>query len=103
FRSDLVLRDLPLLAVCAGKRVPGDRLLPEPKDLREAVLDAVGDERRSVVRLAAVEAQGDLVALVQHLVLEALGQLVPVGKLVDGIDRKSTRLNSSHVKISYAV
>src|SRR5690606_40510848 len=57
-RVDLVLRDLPLLAVCAGKRVPGDRLLPEPKDLREAVLDAVGDERRSVVRLAAVEAQG---------------------------------------------
>src|SRR5207302_10710218 len=25
------------------------------------------------------------------------------GKILDGIDRKSTRLNSSHVKISYAV
>src|SRR5690606_40159954 len=40
-----------------------------------------------------------------------LGQLVQDGEmlvrfaagLVDGLDRKSTRLNSSHVKISYAV
>src|SRR5690606_41763531 len=37
---------------------------------------------------------------VDNLLIEIDGPEVPIG---DGRDRKSTRLNSSHVKISYAV
>src|SRR5690606_39834754 len=38
----------------------------------------------------------------QHFMGEGESIVLPVGKTI-GIDRKSTRLNSSHVKISYAV
>src|SRR5690606_39694177 len=34
---------------------------------------------------------------------QVLGAVVGIVALVDDLDRKSTRLNSSHVKISYAV
>src|SRR5438445_9137864 len=40
---------------------------------------------------------------VQHAVAEMALALDPVGPYIDRIDRKSTRLNSSHANISYAV
>src|SRR5690606_39362536 len=46
------------------------------------------------------------VALERHAALDALGDElleVVLGVLEVAVDRKSTRLNSSHVKISYAV
>src|SRR5690606_41588242 len=63
-------------------------------------------------RAGAPEAGGDLVEHQQHVVLVAqLPQHPQVAGVVeahaaralDDRDRKSTRLNSSHVKISYAV
>src|SRR3989442_1528663 len=37
------------------------------------------------------------------VLLDGLERLVPLDRLLPGLDRKSTRLNSSHVRISYAV
>src|SRR5699024_12420419 len=38
-----------------------------------------------------------------RVILSSLGIMGCVGLLISGLDRKSTRLNSSHVSISYAV
>src|SRR3712207_8205520 len=55
--------------------------------IRPAGADA-GDQKRIVTPAAAIQAGAD------HLV---------VGRPITGADRKSTRLNSSHANISYAV
>src|SRR5690606_41204082 len=67
--------------------------------VREEALDGEG------IALAAHGAEVDVVADLEAAVLgvrladpDALGHAAPAGG-----DRKSTRLNSSHVKISYAV
>src|SRR5690606_40890396 len=71
---------------------------------------AVGDQ----VELAHLGIQrllGDALhgALVDHPVMDEIGTMVPSSFMISQItplaskDRKSTRLNSSHVKISYAV
>src|SRR5690606_41327862 len=74
--------DAGALAGAAGGLVAhvGDALDPP-------VVDELGDLRHEVVRVDLVGQLGDD---------EALAAL-------DLLDRKSTRLNSSHVKISYAV
>src|SRR5690606_41982792 len=67
-----------------GDRVPGDDLGQQ----RGVETDVQGDQLVPVVDAPPVGADGGL---------------ADVGELVVGQDRKSTRLNSSHVKISYAV
>src|SRR6266511_6249041 len=66
----------------------------------------------AVGRLGRLGARSDAdlaweTALLQHLDREGLTVPVPIpttdGRLFADGDRKSTRLNSSHVKISYAV
>src|SRR6266496_6300089 len=72
----------------AGRLEGGDRLL-----------ERADDDREMVDSLAAL---GKPLA-VQALALERLDQL-ELGRIAGvGEDRKSTRLNSSHVEISYAV
>src|SRR5207302_10028322 len=46
--------------------------------------------------------QGVLVAMLQHVIREE-AQRITCCNIATSTDRKSTRLNSSHVKISYAV
>src|SRR5690606_41668138 len=81
----------------AAPRTDGGRdgFVPERQHARDRVFQALGGRQqgRGDLRIAAVEARMALVG---------------IGKRIggDGIrtaDRKSTRLNSSHVKISYAV
>src|SRR5690606_41317600 len=60
----------------------------------------VGDEE--VANLVAAEVE-DVGAPVGLLAAAGVGVLVERGAVEAGQDRKSTRLNSSHVKISYAV
>src|SRR5690606_41245864 len=73
---------------------------------------AVGGRRVEVVQRlghqqvgVGVEAPGELLALVAQVALDLELDAVEVVVELDGLqlaaDRKSTRLNSSHVKISY--
>src|SRR5690606_41294779 len=83
-----------------------------------ALLGTVGPPYR--LHLVTPEGQGDLVAVHDHVPCERHGEIVTqtlfrdsggqgfsVARIQRGrvgvLDRKSTRLNSSHVKISYAV
>src|SRR3989442_7744714 len=55
---------------------------------------------------ASLPALENHIALLRELIIMAGGPLVEIPPIPDGysfIDRKSTRLNSSHVRISYAV
>src|SRR5690606_40372070 len=56
-------------------------------------------------RVSVIVEQEDVIAVVQEFKALVLGPGEPDVLLesVGGLDRKSTRLNSSHVKISYAV
>src|SRR5690606_39299244 len=80
------------LAILRGLRGEGEAL--------PLVLWAVGDEIRLLARLAAIQAAGgDINAeMRRNRVFGPREQ-----GLKRTLDRKSTRLNSSHVKISYAV
>src|SRR5699024_12847170 len=53
--------------------------------------------------LATAFADGAAAAIVSRPVPDASGPLILVDDVGEGGDRKSTRLNSSHVSISYAV
>src|SRR5690606_40086012 len=80
------LADVVLARQLRQRQHPGIQLVDQPFVLRPAV-----------ARVQRGELDGDARALVDA---------APVGGLadgVDGLDRKSTRLNSSHVKSSYAV
>src|SRR5699024_11271172 len=83
----------------------------ERADLLRRLADKLEEEKDDVARLEAldagerfVEAQGDMddVISVIRYYAELAGK--DAGRVVDaGPDRKSTRLNSSHVSTSYAV
>src|SRR5207253_9254430 len=60
------------------------------RDIRQPRLDAETLER-------LLQIAGELAQLLEH------SRLAHVHDVIDGRDRKSTRLNSSHVAISYAV
>src|SRR6266496_5466677 len=65
---------------------------------------AASDASRGGGRRAAPVGSGPaVVTLVVAGVVARLGELLPTGVPVITRDRKSTRLNSSHVEISYAV
>src|SRR5207253_11524227 len=82
-----------------------DPLVPEshPRPLREShpsLLGAVRPDHSPIVsRLVGSVLQAILAALLHALPSGALG----FQNYADRLDRKSTRLNSSHVAISYAV
>src|SRR5690606_9647266 len=92
-----------LLDQVLGGGVDGAGGVVEHEDRR------VGQQRpRDGQPLALAAGQGDaaladdgVVAVVE--LADELGGLRVFGRPYDGVDRKSTRLNSSHVKISYAV
>src|SRR5690606_41962297 len=78
FRSDNIIRSMPLVASAAGQLYPGLgvealRVAQGASGLLLRSSDASGESRGAPLALMSVK------------------------------DRKSTRLNSSHVKISYAV
>src|SRR5690606_39334804 len=77
-------------AGCYRDRVTRPRTSPSAASLDETLASG-GGSRGDPLGEVSLE-RGDLVG--RYLVLEAIGR---------GADRKSTRLNSSHVKISYAV
>src|SRR5256885_11088367 len=88
------------------RRPPRSTLFPYTTLFRSAALalEQVGDgaQRRGLAR--AVAAQNGHDALARHLERNALEhQDHMVVDDFDAIDRKSTRLNSSHLVISYAV
>src|SRR5438034_4630056 len=62
----------------------------------------VGDGCDEPLRMAASQVTAPDAEVARLQVLGAGGLLPPVGQ-VDDLDRKSTRLNSSHTVISYAV
>src|SRR5690606_41700315 len=86
------------------RRPPGRTLVPYTTLFRSEPLSRPPDEQRARALVREAQHQGRL-ELSPEEVLELLACFqIPV-RLVDTEpeDRKSTRLNSSHVKISYAV
>src|SRR3712207_9289699 len=83
------------------------KLLVAPTTLREGLVDLInrererhrehGDGRIVIKNNNIVDPQ------VIHALYRASAAGVPIDLIVRGIDRKSTRLNSSHANISYAV
>src|SRR5690625_6431052 len=108
------LNRIKLLAHGPGEPVPLQRLGPQLEDQRphlrqtglSEVLD-VGERFSRLMRralqllLGRVGSQEDAVQRLRHRVVQLARQVLPL--LVSRLDRKSTRLNSSHVAISYAV
>src|SRR3989442_14326264 len=88
-----VLPDRPILFFffLMIRRPPRSTLFPYTTLFRSALCDAPHVGKREVVGDHPAPAVGAELDLICHLV-------VPKGR-----DRKSTRLNSSHVRISYAV
>src|SRR5688572_31358023 len=90
---------------------PYTTLFRSPTDRAEPV-DHVGGRRRAAERLVAQEREHELVELGGDVGDDGrrcgrpraalADQVVEVAR-ASGIDRKSTRLNSSHSQISYAV
>src|SRR3712207_9547384 len=80
------------------RRPPRSTLFPYTTLFRSVVVDLLLVEgRRPALDLL------DVPEVVEVLVFDAVDDLVAVGVLVEPVDRKSTRLNSSHANISYAV
>src|SRR5207253_11337403 len=79
----------------------GDRVVLQTRNSTGAILNqatTLGPRPEATVRLLDALTRG------QARVLSSLSELDVVGhRIVNGGDRKSTRLNSSHVAISYAV
>src|SRR5690349_23012808 len=91
---------LPLLVLDDSTLVIEDRLGHRAEQMPHAVafheerpLERSGRNRLEIV--GAIEGGGPVIV--------GGADLLQVGKIVSGQDRKSTRLNSSHVEISYAV
>src|SRR3712207_9000859 len=76
------------------RRPPRSTLFPYTTLFRSAVVDAAGHRRLPLARQDA-----ELGAA--HVLGDGVGE--DVGGVDDLVDRKSTRLNSSHANISYAV
>src|SRR5690606_41771051 len=96
---------------CCARRPPSSTLFPYPTLFRSSERLRLGDGQ--VGQDAAVNADAGQVQTLDEAVV---GEAVCAGRRVDALDpqatevtlagaadRKSTRLNSSHVKISYAV
>src|SRR3712207_8042585 len=80
------------------RRPPRSTLFPYTTLFRSA-LYVLGDyEERAVALHDRVEYRQDVLDVADLLVGDE-----DVGVIEDGLDRKSTRLNSSHANISYAV
>src|SRR5690606_41789564 len=65
--------------------------------------EGVADPTKQVLGQILADQQFEAADVAEAGVVEALGDDRGAGPGVDQEDRKSTRLNSSHVKISYAV
>src|SRR5256885_15898235 len=89
----------------------GDQPFPRGRQVAVALVapaDGAAADAEGQVMLAAEQAHGALgrgieAELAPVVVVEAAGHVVARAALVVQADRKSTRLNSSHLVISYAV
>src|SRR5690554_2644364 len=96
------------IPVLQGSRMSSTTLFTDLA-LSEHVLTAiqkVGYEQPSPIQLAAIPillAGGDIIGMAQTGTGKTAAFALPLLSRIDIKDRKSTRLNSSHVRISYAV
>src|SRR5690349_926139 len=75
-------------------------------DELERVSRVVGKEGKLMERAALRSGRGSWgtsIAAVNTLIGDLVQPTIEVARVIDEVDRKSTRLNSSHVEISYAV
>src|SRR5690606_40645616 len=102
----------PFLSVCFSliRRPPRSTLFPYttlfrsglPGDYYRIARNGLMISRKSGFEIERMRKAGELVARILSQVAKAVAPGITTGEL-NRIDRKSTRLNSSHVKISYAV
>src|SRR3712207_8907270 len=83
------------------RRPPRSTLFPYTTLFRSALRLAV--ERHDLTHIAVVYVEVVVVAHLNHPVAEPEDRIAPGALGLGWIDRKSTRLNSSHANISYAV
>src|SRR5690606_41632940 len=102
-------RHLPFIILLMIRRPPRPTLFPYTTLFRSKALDQARVGLRLPAGVDAVDDTGQqaFVSLASEQPLQPAtkgggGDFVSIGA-ADGRDRKSTRLNSSHVKISYAV
>src|SRR5690606_31912411 len=100
----------PAESIIAGRSVINISLNTTVSDLDEVVVVGYGEQRRRDVTGSVVSIRpDDFQDMPQTNILQLLQGKLPglnitnTGSTAEGEDRKSTRLNSSHVKISYAV
>src|ERR1017187_3629040 len=80
----------------AMRKVPRHEFIPEPFRL-----DAYGDLPLTIGEGQTISQPYIVAAMLEHLALEATDRVLEVGTGSGYVDRKSTRLNSSHRCISY--
>src|SRR5690606_41751371 len=100
--SHHLLHDPPPAALCPPSL--HDALpIYQPRHAHQAQDHHVGAERPVLVGDIEKVALGRVTGMVDHRIDTAIGRHRQIENTLDILDRKSTRLNSSHVKISYAV
>src|SRR3712207_8934260 len=85
------------------RRPPRSTLFPDTTLFRSPALDGIGVDVRRVRRQEAPVREHPRAGRRQHDLLEARARRGGAIQRGQRLDRKSTRLNSSHANISYAV
>src|SRR5207253_4565916 len=96
------LFELQEMSLLAGRAARG--IFRKPHYVPEAIaqMDYIGVGSLTIIVLTGFFT-GGVLTLQTYQTLESYGAVDQLGYLVSISDRKSTRLNSSHVAISYAV
>src|SRR5690554_7245169 len=90
------------IAYCNTRRPPSSTLFPYTTLFRSMRSRFVGIQKQTPEPPDGLLVLDEPIAVHRHL-WEALAEVGPAVVVAENQDRKSTRLNSSHVRISYAV
>src|SRR3712207_7419490 len=85
------------------RRPPRSPLFPYTTLFRSGNRDRGGDPVRAVIAEDSVLMRRGIAGVLAAGGVDVVAEVSTAADLLDAVDRKSTRLNSSHANISYAV